>query len=588
MATANTETRKHEQKRQPASNQTENLGSRASVRRHVGLVPTWALALASYLLIGILTIGWHAILHPRTICTCVGTEDPAQYMWAMSWWPHAVVHGLNPFVTHYLWSPTGVNTAQAALIPTAAFAMTPFTLIFGQIFSYNVLSILSPVLSAFTAYLLCRRLVGREWPALAGGYLFGSSSYEFAQLTGHLNLTLIFLIPVMGHIALRRFDREISRAAYILLLGALFVLQAGLSTELLAECVGFGAILLITARFQVPVSDRLRVDRLIKETIGAGILALVVGSPFFYYALFSGSFPKGASGLSDVYGLDLLNTTFPTLTTWLGRHDFLSLGLTYEKGNITEAGGYLSVVLILVFLSWLIGTRRDRPLRLYMGILAGTSFLAALGSHLHVAGYQTFGLPFNWVRDLPVINDIIPSRIILFTTLAVAIGIAAWLANPTGHAVGRWLLISLSIVMLFPNITSTLYGVPPRNPGFFSNAEYKRYLTPGETVLVLPFGHNDVSTLWQAETGFYFYMPEGYISGVVPPPFDGQITVGQLVANVPPSPPDLGSFIREHAVSHVVVDVAQAGPWPALLAQLGLHPQSVGGVLLYPVPGAPA
>lgn len=297
MATVNTETLEHEQKRQADRNQTENLGSRiSSERRRVGLVPTWALALAFYLLTGILTIGWHAISHPRTVCACVGTEDPAQYMWAMSWWPHAIAHGLNPFVTHYLWSPTGVNTAQAALIPTAAFAMTPFTLVFGQVFSYNVLSILSPVLSAFTAYLLCRRLVGREWSAVVGGYLFGFSSYEFAQLTGHLNLTLIFLIPVMGHVALKRFDREISSGSYILLLGVLFLLQAGLSTELLAECVGFGAILLVTARFQVPVSDRPRVDRLIKETIGAGILALVVGSPFFYYALFSGSFPKGASG----------------------------------------------------------------------------------------------------------------------------------------------------------------------------------------------------------------------------------------------------------------------------------------------------
>ncbi len=109
--------------------------------------------------------------------------------------------------------------------------MTPVTALFGPIFSYNVVSIASPALAAFTAYLLCRR-GRRELPAVVGGYLFGFSSYEFGQLLGHLNLTLIFLIPVMVHLALRRIDREISRRYYVLAMALVLILQAGLSTEL--------------------------------------------------------------------------------------------------------------------------------------------------------------------------------------------------------------------------------------------------------------------------------------------------------------------------------------------------------------------
>jgi hypothetical protein len=553
-------------------------------RRGVSAIPTWVRALAFYLLMAVLTVGWHAIAHPRTVCACVGTQDPAAYMWALAWWPHALIHGLNPFVTHYLWSPTGVNVAQGAMIPTAALAIAPITELAGPIAAYNFLSIASPVLAALTAYLLCRRIVRRELPALAGGYLFGFSAYEFAQLTGHPNLTLIFLIPVMVHVALRRADREISRRAYVVSMALLFALQAGLSTELLAESVGLGAVALLSARFLVPRPQRSQIDGLFVETLGAGLIAVVVISPFLYYALFSGSFPKGAPDLSDKYGLDLLNPFFPTYSTWLGHHDFLSLGLTYEGQNVSEADGYLSIPVVLAFVLWLRTGEHRSVLSRLLAILVVVSFIAALGSHLHIAGQQTVALPFNWIRGLPVIDNIVPSRLVLFTTLAIAVGVAAWLSLPVGRTWGRWLMVIVGTVAIFPNLPIGLYNRPPVNPRFFSTSMYRHYLARRETVLVLPFGENDVSMLWQAETGFYFYMPEGYVSGVVPAPFNVQPTVGQLVANAPPPAPALGSFIREHHVVHVVVDAVNSGPWPGLLAQLGLHGQLVGGVLLYIVP----
>jgi hypothetical protein len=580
---------------QPTSPASERIVAKTSLtarpgrlRRMLSRVPSWVWALAFYLVMAVVTIGRHALSHPATICACVGTEDPAAYMWALSWWPHAISHGLNPFVTHYLWAPTGVNVAQAAMIPTAAVAMAPITALAGPVVSYNILSLGSPALAAMTAYLLCRRLVGREAPAVAGGYLFGFSSYEFAQLTGHLNLTLVFLVPVMVHVALRRVDREISRLIYLIVMALMLVLQAGLSTELLAESVAFGAVILVSARFLAPRSHRSRIDGLMAETVAAGLVALVVASPFFYYALFSGTFPKGAGNLSDVYGLDLLNTLFPTYTTWLGHHDFLSLGLTYETGNITEADGYLGVPIVLAFLLWLLGDGYRSLLGRLLMVAVGVIFIVALGSHLHIAGQQTVTLPFNWVRHIPVFNNIVPSRIMLFATLAVAVGVAAWLAVPSRPTVVRWLVVLLGAIVVFPNLLPALYGVPPHNPRFFATSMYRNYLTRNETVLMLPYGTNDVSTLWQAETNFYFYMPEGYISGVVPPPFDTDVTVGQLVSNSPPPASALGSFIREHRVSDVVVDPALAGPWPGVLAQLGLTARHAGGIILYAVPGAPA
>lgn len=553
--------------------------------RRLAPVPSWAWALAFYLAIGLLTIGRHAIAHPRTVCACMANGDAGLFMWGLSWWPHAIAHGINPFVSHYLWSPEGVNTARDTLLPTAAIALAPFTELFGGIFSYNVLSIGSPILAAFTAYLLCRHLIRRELPALAGGYLFGFGSYEFVQLTGHLNLTLIFLIPVMVHVALRRVERELSRRAYVITMALLLILQAGLSTELLAECVAFGALLLICARFLAPQPRRARVSSLVIETIGAGMLALIVASPFFYYALFSEGLPTGRPIYWEVYGLDLLNLVLPTSTTWLGHRDFMPLSLSYEIGNITEADGYLSILLLAAFALWVTGRERARLLARLLAIVAGVSLVVALGAHLHIAGHETVALPADLVKSSSLLDNFIPSRIILFTSLAVSVGVSAWLAMPTGRALGRWMVVLLAALMVFPDTTSSLYGRTPSNPRFFATTMYRRYLKPGETVLVLPFGAGDQSTMWQAETGFYFYMPGGYLSNFIPPDYARLSITDDLIANTSPPASELASFIRQHFVSHVVVDVTRAGQWPGILAELGLRAKRVGGVLLYRVGG---
>jgi hypothetical protein len=505
-------------------------------------------------------------------------------MWSLSWWPHAILHGLNPFVSHYLWSPTGISTATATVIPTAALLMTPFTLALGPIFSYNFLSILSPILCSFTTYLLCRRLVRQELSSLVGGYLFGFSSYEFAQLTGHLNLTLVFLVPLMPYLALRRVDGELGRKGFLAAMALLFLLQAGLSTEILADSVGVGAVALLTARFLTERSRRRDVDRLIGEIVAAGVIALAVGSIFFYYALFRSGIPRGPSQLSDIFGLDALNLVFPTYVTWFGHNDFLSLGLLYNMKDVTEADGYLGIPLIAAFLLWALRDAAGTWLSRFLMVVATVSLVFALGSHLHVAGHETVALPYQVVRNVAIFDDIVPSRIVLFTTLAVAVGVASWLALCRRGVAARWVLVALAVFMTFPNLLRPLYGARPHDPAFFDTALYRRYLKRGETVLVLPFGVNDMSTLWQAQTGFYFYMPEGYLSGVIPAPFNAQATVQQLEANAPPPAGALGTFIREHHVTHVVVDPQAAGPWPGALSQLGLVGQSVGGVLLYAVP----
>src|ERR1700687_5561012 len=34
-----------------------------------------------------------------------GGPDPSQFMWYIRWWPHAITHGLNPFLPHGIFVP---------------------------------------------------------------------------------------------------------------------------------------------------------------------------------------------------------------------------------------------------------------------------------------------------------------------------------------------------------------------------------------------------------------------------------------------------------------------------------------------------
>ena len=75
--------------------------------------------------------------------------------------------------------------------------MWPLTWLANPVVSFNVLTLLAPALSAWTAFLLARYLTRDRFASFIGGYLFGFSSYELGQLLGHLHMDLIFIVPLL-------------------------------------------------------------------------------------------------------------------------------------------------------------------------------------------------------------------------------------------------------------------------------------------------------------------------------------------------------------------------------------------------------
>jgi hypothetical protein len=131
--------------------------------------------------------------------SCLGgySGEPEIYMWGLAWYPHAISHNLAPLETNVVWAPSGFNLAWATTIPGASIAAWPLTRLWGVVTAYNVLILLAPILASFTAFLLYRDITGTFWPALIGGAIFGFSPYIQEQIVGHLDLVLVFVIPLL-------------------------------------------------------------------------------------------------------------------------------------------------------------------------------------------------------------------------------------------------------------------------------------------------------------------------------------------------------------------------------------------------------
>src|SRR5947209_8337862 len=118
----------------------------------------WALLL--YVGISIAFFGPPVLGHIGSKIVARGATDPEIFMWTLGWWPHAILHGENPLFTHAIFAPYGYNMGWATAIAGPALLMSPVTLAFGPVVSFNVTALLAPGVAAWTAFLLCRHVTG--------------------------------------------------------------------------------------------------------------------------------------------------------------------------------------------------------------------------------------------------------------------------------------------------------------------------------------------------------------------------------------------------------------------------------------------
>jgi hypothetical protein len=545
---------------------------------------TTVAALAIYCVLSFLYFGLGVAAHPGRMVIGRGT-DADIFVWSFGWWPHALLHGENPIFTHAIWAPVGINLAWAATAPGVAFLFAPVTLLAGPVAAYNAAAVLMPALAAWTAFLLCRYLTRALWPSLVGGYLFGFSSYMLGHEAGHLHLAAVFLVPLVALVVLRYLDGGLDRRALVLRLGVLLAAQLWFSTELFATLTLSLAVALAIA-FGFVRSARRRLSSLVAPLAASyGIAALLAG-PLLYYALTD--FASSSVNPPDAFVADLANFVVPTRVTEAGGA-WASGFSAHFLGNEAEQSAYLGVPTFLILGLFLL-RRRKEPAARFLLVSFAVAVVAASGIALHVHGTRLVPLPWRLVAHLPIFNNVLPARLLLFATLVAAVAAALWATSSGPPGWLRIVLPALAVLALVPNLSQAHahWIRTSKQPAFFTDRAYERCLRKGDNVLIIPYGFTGDALIWQAVSRFYFRMAGGQVSPLIPAAFAGTPVIRLLHDDIRQGDGDtVLALARDKGVSTIVVDQTDPWWWSFDLAGIG-RPRSVGGMLLYPLEPGPA
>ncbi|MBE3604723.1 hypothetical protein IMX07_13915 [bacterium] len=509
--------------------------------------------------------------------------DPQIPIWGLAWYPWALAHHLNPFRTDFAWAPYGCTLAWSTTIPGAALVMWPVTGAFGPIASYNVLCLLAPALSAYTAFLLCRRIAGGFRAALVGGFIFGFSTYVSGELLHHLSLAMVFLVPLFPYLGLIYLDGKISSTKFVASAVALIVFQFLLSPEILATTTLFcGAAVLTAGRlYRESVRDRLK--NLAWISAASYAIAAVLLAPALAY------FFPSPFGITPVFNpahcsTDLLNFLLPFEPSMLARvRPVLNFDRNLDWG--CEAGAFLGL-LPLIAISYSIGGHESAGDRLLIAMLLIIA-IATLGPVLHVNGKALLPLPWLFAMPIPLLNNALPARFSAYLFLVLAIITARWLASQNGSKALRWMVATVAAASILPVFPMTQYAVRDSLPQFFTRRLYKTFISQKEIVLILPFASAGYSLLWQAEADFAFRMPQGRLMAEnMPLAFARWPIVSALAQDNPDIPGasvQLAAFLGSYGITKVLIDPAAENNFANLFEGFRWRRSEIGGVELYQI-----
>ena len=511
-----------------------------------------------------------------------GSTDPMVFLWWFARWSRVLSGHSGLLYTHLIWAPIGQNIAWTTCIPGLAIPLSGVTLAGGPILSFNIAAITAPALAATGLYLVCREIDLPWGAAVFGGWLFGFSSYEFAQLLGELNLAVVWALPFLLWFFLMRLHGCIGRGLFVAASAALLAFQFCVSSEIFATAIVFSAIAMALAVLSPALFESApHLKSTIAESGAAVLLSLVILAPYLYAMLGPASeHLQKAIGISpsDVMA-DPLNIVIPTNVLWLGTRLFGPLGSELAAG-MSDKDAYLGLPLIGIIVLYAREFGRTPKARYILVILVVFAVLS-LGARLRILGQITPVIePWMVFMHLPLIGKALPARFALYVSMAAAIIGAMWLARSSLKPWKKHLAGSLAVLFLLPNADSLpMHGSLP-DPPFFLSGQYKNYIRARERVIVLPYG----PSMWfQAQTHFYFRMVGGYVGGAVPPPFSGiavdnALNGGPLVASYRRL---FRQFLRKYKVGAIIVYGPQTKDVRALLASLPVRGIAVGGVTVF-------
>ena len=457
-----------------------------------------------YLTASVVLFGFPALLAPKT--RFIGASaDSTLFIWLLEWWPYALSHHLNPFMTAYMWEPQGIKSLLwINAIPGLSLLFSPVTLVLGPIAANNVIAVISPAASSFFAYLLIKYLTKSPLAAAFGGYFYGFSPYAFTNVD--MNLYFVCLIPLLIYLFFLGLDNKINKLFYIAATSICIALEFLISVEVFTTMTFFGFLSLITGLF-IFKTGRRRLAGFIPYVSVSYLISFILISPFLYNMIstirYAPKYPLSAM----LYSVNLINVVIPAPIIFIGGGLFAGTGF-----KLMQDISYMGIFIILLLIFYMKDNLKTQAGK-FLIIMFSVVFIFSLGPYLHIINVNA-GLPLPWLifYGMPLIQKAVPIRFMLYAYLFISIIVGYFVSQSSKSGkkikIMSYSVVFLSILSIIP--TQYFFESDTHTPKFFLNGVYKKYLKRGSNVLIIPFSNDGYSLAYQAETGYYFKLAGGY------------------------------------------------------------------------------
>jgi hypothetical protein len=325
--------------------------------------------------------------------------DISSYVWALWWMAHQVSHLGDPWLTHYMAAPVGIQLGFDTLMPLPGLIMTPVTLLLGPAVAFGVLTVATPGLLCYLTYRAARLWLGQAGSITAGAF-FGLSTMAVWQNLYHLNISLgtLFLpLTLETAVRLRRSPTRARAIAVGLVLGGCVLTnqESAVVATLLAAAILVPWLIGLASRERglAALWPRLRV------LIEGAVVAVLVASPQLFAMI-----RQVADGGAAVQPNELTQTYrqygvgLPTMfapSPRLGHFQLAQLASAYRFPEPSEGIPTFGVVLAALAVVGLALTWRRRS-SWWLALLWVAGAALALGPTLIIGARTYIPLATDW------------------------------------------------------------------------------------------------------------------------------------------------------------------------------------------------
>ncbi len=480
-------------------------------------------------------------------------HDPLQYVWFLKWWPYALLHIHNPFITTLQWYPTGYNLALTTSIPALSLIFFPITYLLGALPTFNIITIIAPAISALSCAALLYSITKRTIPSFIGGYLYGFSPYELGQLQGHLHLDFIVIPPLLLFFVSLFWKRTLSSSKFLILFTLSLLLQFGISLEIFATLTYCGAFA-IALWYVFDTGNRARIAALFKLlTISYAITGIACSIYIYFFVFGLQHAPSGFPYATNSMQANLLSYFIPNPTIWY--NNILGFNTTITTTS-DENSVYIGIPLMLLLFYYFFSFKVQRIDIVALLTLFVTAILA-LGSKIYFSNiYIAPGL-WSLVRHLPALRYALPNRLSLYLCLCISFIITRLLSAllENGRILNFTIVAMVSVASIYPNFldSSSVFNSVIRYNIPTDKRTAENILPKGSNVLFIPFKTSTYPMFFQSERDMTFNIIGGYLgqpvsAGLWP-------AVRTLINGYPLVDPKLQlfSYLSDHDAKRVVI-----------------------------------